>query len=291
MNDTMNLLLNRCSVRNFTEDTIPEEIVNNILEAGIRSATGGNLQPISIIKIQNQENAQWFVDLGLQTFIAKAPLNLLFCIDYNRLRKWSELSKAPFVEDKSFRHFWISFQDVIISAQSIETAANSYGLGGVYIGSTIDIIEELKEKFKLPKGVVPVVLLSLGYPKTKRVVSPKLPQSIIVHNEVYAESSDEAIVSAFDEKFGTGNLALTPDRLENVLHIVEEIDGKEQAEIVKKHLEETQEINRAMKFYCFRYPAHFMACDNTRIMKILENDGLEWAGLKNTPTKSEFYSE
>ncbi len=49
-NKTLRLLCERASCRNFSDRKIEEEILNFVLEAGVHSPTGGNLQPYSIIK-------------------------------------------------------------------------------------------------------------------------------------------------------------------------------------------------------------------------------------------------
>ena len=55
-NETVRLLFERSSCRSFLDKTIPQEVLNAVLEAGTHSASAGNLQPYSIIKIENLEN-------------------------------------------------------------------------------------------------------------------------------------------------------------------------------------------------------------------------------------------
>jgi len=167
-NKTIRLLHQRASCRGFSDKKIELDVLQYILESGVRAPTAGNLQPYSIIKIEKDETKQKLVELCEgQSFIAKAPVDLLFCIDFHRLKRWTELEVAPFTATNSFRHFWVSLQDTVICAQNICTAAESLGLGTVYIGSVLECFRELQEMFQLPKKVFPVVLLCLGYPKTK----------------------------------------------------------------------------------------------------------------------------
>ncbi len=286
MNETMNLLLNRYSLRNFSEEKIDPQIVKEILDAGVHAATAGNLQPVSIIKIEDPKNSQWFVEQGMQSFIGKAPLNLIFCLDFYRLKKWSEYYHAPYVADKSFRHFWVSFQDVVIAAQSIETAARSYGIGSVYIGTTVDMIKEIKEKFKLPQGVVPVVLLTLGYPKSKQKPTNKLSQDIMVHNEEYQLPTTETIEIEFEKKYGKPKTEMTPERRQAILDMILEVDGEAALAEAKPYFETKKFIDAPIRYFVFHYVANLMASDNTDLLKILADDGLIWAGLKNYPEKN-----
>ena len=105
-NETIRLLIERASCRSFSEEPVPDDVLALILEAGIHAATGGNLQPYSIIKITDVDARKKLAVLNEeQMFIATAPVNLLFCIDWFRLKRWAELQDAPFAADNSFRHF------------------------------------------------------------------------------------------------------------------------------------------------------------------------------------------
>ncbi len=283
MNETLQVLMNRGSVRNFTDETIPEKTIQTILQAGMHAASGGNLQPISIIRIEAEENRRWFVEQNLQPFIGTAPLNLLFCIDYHRLKQWSKAHKAPFVMDKSFRHFWISFQDVIICAQTIETAANALGIGSVYIGTTVDIIPKLQKKFALPKGVVPVVLLTMGYPTKPPKIAPKLSVDAVVHREQYQRCSDDEVNAWYDEKYANRTIPLSDKHREQILSVVRETEGEEAVADVEQYLQSISEVSMPMRYFGLHYVANWMARDNTDIMDILYDNGLIWAHRENHP--------
>lgn len=180
-NETIRLLHERSSCRSFHDRPIPDDVMRTILEAGTHAPTGGNLQPFSIIRIDDTKAKQRLCELCEdQKFIAKAPTNLLFCIDYHRLDRWAELEVAPFTANHAFRHFWIAFQDTIIAAQNICTAADALGLGSVYVGTVTECFPELRQMCDLPDGVFPVVLLSLGYPTQRPAPKRKLDIEIII---------------------------------------------------------------------------------------------------------------
>lgn len=166
-NQTLKLLVERASCRSFSDKKVSPDVLQLIFAAGVHAPTGGNLQPYSIIKIENDETKQKLAEMGEQGIIGKAPVLLLFCIDWRRIERWAKLEVAPFTATSSFRHFWISFQDTIICAQNICTAADSLGLGSVYIGTILEFFTDIRDMFQLPKGIFPVVLLCLGYPKVK----------------------------------------------------------------------------------------------------------------------------
>ncbi|MGQ9638571.1 MAG: nitroreductase family protein [Thermodesulfobacteriota bacterium] len=91
------LMMKRRSVRVFEDREIPEEIIEKLLDVAIQAPSGGNLQPLSIILVRNPEGRKKLADLsGGQPWVIKAPLTMIFCIDFYRIKKWSELSKTDF---------------------------------------------------------------------------------------------------------------------------------------------------------------------------------------------------
>ena len=93
---TMDLLLGRASCRNYSDREIPPDVLSRVLEAGIHAPTAGNLQPYSIIKVKKKRTKEILAELcGGQNFVMRAPLNLVFCIDWHRLQRWAEFEIAP----------------------------------------------------------------------------------------------------------------------------------------------------------------------------------------------------
>jgi FMN reductase [NAD(P)H] len=275
-NDTVRILCERASLRNFSKHELPEEVLNLILEAGIHSPTGGNLQPYSIIKIQNKETKKKLADLCEQNFIEKAPVDLLFCIDLHRIKRWTELELAPFTATSSFRHFWISFQDTVIAAQNIVTAADALGLGSVYVGTIIDFIPEIKKMFELPEGVFPVVLLSLGYPASKPLPRKKLGIDAIVHNEKYEERKDEELLQVFSEKYSEIKIPITKERLEKIYEVSKEVYGEDFAKKCIAKIKENGYINAAQRYFGLHYVANEMPKNNEDYLRFMEEAGFNW---------------
>ncbi|UCD19141.1 MAG: nitroreductase family protein [candidate division WOR-3 bacterium] len=275
-NETMKLLMERASCRNFSDREIPGEIMDQILEAGVHAATGGNLQPYSIVKIQSREASSKLAEMCGQEFIAKAKINLLFCIDWHRLERWARLETAPFSATSSFRHFWISFQDTLICAQNICTAADSFGIGSVYIGTVMDLMRDVYSMFGLPKGVLPVVLLCLGYPKSELMVRRKLTREIVVHAEKYREISDRDLKDAYDEKYHHAKIEKTDERLERIREVCEEVHGKTFAEECLADIEKKGYINVAQRYFGLHYAADIMPEGNREFIQIMKDFGFDW---------------
>lgn len=192
----------RQSVRSFTDQAIPDDLLHEILAAGINSATGGNLQPYSIIVEKDPQRKQTLCDLcGGQTFIAKAPVNLIFLIDWHKLAIYSRAKDAPFTCNKSFRHYTIGLDDLLCAAQAIETAAWLNGIGSCYVGTILESIPECVEFYHLPKLVAPVLLLSMGYPKGLTKPRKKLDYDNVVFEGYYPALTTEQICAAYDKKY------------------------------------------------------------------------------------------
>lgn len=275
-NETMRLLNERASCRNFQDRVIEPEILEQILNAGLKAATGGNLQPYSIIKIESDDGKRKLVeDCHMQGFVGKAPTNLLFCIDWRRTERWSEALDAPYTAIKSNKHFWIALQDTIIAAQNICTAADAMGLGSVYIGTVESCFLELKELFNIPKGVFPVVLLTLGYPVTYPKPAPKLGIETIVHDEEYRELPLDHLLTAYKRKYPK-TIEISDERLEAIFEVVKDVDGEKRAFEVIESIKKAGHINMAQRYFGLHYSANWSCSENSIFIKALKEYGFDW---------------
>jgi nitroreductase len=275
-NDTIRLLNERASCRNFLKKKISPRILNRILESGVHAASGGNLQPYSIIKIENAGVKHAFAEKCSQDFIEKAPVLLMFCIDWRRLQRWADLENAPFTATSSFRHFWISFQDTIICAQNICTAADALGLGSVYIGTVLEMFHDIRAMLELPDGVFPVVLLCLGYPKSESPKRLKFGIDVLVHHEKYHEIPDDLLRTAFSEKYSHRSFEITPERLQMLHEVCRDSRSPEFADRCIKAIEKQGFINVAQFIFGLHYSAHKMPLGNEDFLKIMQQFGFNW---------------
>lgn len=285
-NETMKLLYQRASCRSFKDIMIPDNVLNEVIEAGVHAATGGNLQPYSIIKITNKETKKRLVDeCDMQNIVEKAPVNLLFCIDWRRIGQWAEACNAPFVATKSYRHFWIALQDTVICAQNICTAADSVGLGSVYIGTVESCFMELKSICDLPEGVFPVVLLSLGYPTEYPAPAKKLGIEALVHEETYQDLPIEKLIELQDEKYKHKTFPNSESNLRQIKEVAHDIGGKEYSDKMIKQIEETGYINMAQRYFGLHYQANQTCIGNKAFIEALLAYGFTWIEGNDFPVK------
>lgn len=275
LNETMKLLFERGSCRNFLNKKISKKVLDQILEAGTHAPTGGNLQPYSIIKIEKERTRKQLTRMCGQRFMAEAPVHLLFCIDQCRLGKWTSLEIAPFNAQNAFRHFWISFQDTVICAQNICTAADAMGLGSVYIGTIMEFPGQMKKMFELPKGVFPVVLLCLGYPESRSPIRRKLGIDAVVHREKYRLLPDRKLLKAFRDKY-PGQQPLKKEYLRWIRAACKHVHGSAFAEKCIKKVKALGYVTPAQLYFSMKYPAHMMPTGNDRFIGWFKKYGFGW---------------
>ena len=195
MNDMIQQLIDRKSVRMFEDREISEEIVEEILTAAVNAPTAGNQQLYTIIRITDPEIKKRLSEsCDHQPFIAEGKLVLVFCADclkwYDAFRISGCDPREPGVGD-----LLLAVDDTLIAAQNAVTAAESYGIGSCYIGDILENIETQREILHLPEYVFPAAMLVFGYP-TEQQKNRKKPERsdlkfIVQENCYHRHTADE----------------------------------------------------------------------------------------------------
>jgi FMN reductase (NADPH) len=200
MNDTLKTLLEHKTIRNYKSDPISEDILDKILEAGFRASTTGNMQVYSVIVTRDEDKRKELCKLHFgQKMVEQAPVLLTFCADFNRFNKWCRLREAEPGYD-NFLSFFTAAIDALLVAQNACVAAESFGLGICYLGTTTYQADKLIEFFNLPEGVVPITTVVVGYPNENPLQADRLPAEGVVHYEEYQDYSKEDIDRIYKEK-------------------------------------------------------------------------------------------
>lgn len=188
------------SIRQYKPDPVDEAVLSEILEAGIRASSSGNMQSYSIIVTRDRViREQLYAAHMEQNMVLDAPILLTFCADFNRMRHWLRLNNAPDNFD-NFMSFMIATIDATLVSQNVALAAEAKGLGICYMGSTLANCDQIGEVLGLPDGVVPVVGFSLGHPAEDPAIRDRLPLDGVVHNEVYQAYNDARIREIYRER-------------------------------------------------------------------------------------------
>lgn len=200
MDTLFNTLFSRRSVRKYTREPVSEELLNEILKAGFRSSNTGNMQAYSVIVTREQSLKMKLLPLHFdQKMIAEAPVVLTFCADFNRFSKWCEYRKAVPGYD-NFLSFMSAAIDTIIAAQTVCVAAEAKGLGICYLGTTTYMAGGIIDVLQIPKGVVPVTTVTVGWPAENPEQTDRLPFDAVVHKETYRDYTSEDIDRYYSEK-------------------------------------------------------------------------------------------
>jgi len=190
----------RRTIRKYTEKAVSKELLDKILLAGTRAATTGNMQVYSIIVTRDQEMKQKLAPAHFsQPMITSAPVVLTFCADFNRFNKWCRQRNAEPGYD-NFLSFMTAAIDALLVAQTVCNAAEQEGLGICYLGTVIYNAASIIETLKLPKGVVPVATVTMGWPAELPEQVDRLPLSGVVHDEYYHDYTPSMIDDIYREK-------------------------------------------------------------------------------------------
>ncbi len=193
-------ILNHRSIRKYSSEKVSSEVLEEILNAGIRASTTGNMQVYSIVVTQDDSNKEKLAPCHFnQPMVKGAPVVLTFCADYNRFNKWCEQSNANPGYD-NFLSFVTGAIDALLVAQNVCIAAESKGLGICYLGTTTYTADKIIDILNLPKGVVPVTTVTLGYPDETPELVDRLPLNGVVHYENYKDYSNEDIKKIYSFK-------------------------------------------------------------------------------------------
>lgn len=203
MNDTISLIMNHRSVRKYTDRPVSQEQLEAIVASAQMASSSSNVQAYTVVAVTEPELKNRLADYaGSQAYIRECPVFLVWCADLSRLKKAAE-THAP--EAKSYEgaveNFVVATVDVALAAQNAAVAAESLGLGIVYIGGIRNDIEAVSEALGLPDYVYPVFGMCVGYPDPQHGagVRPRLPLEAVLHMNGYRPEQNERGVEAYDE--------------------------------------------------------------------------------------------
>ncbi len=243
----LDTLFNHRSIRKYKPDPVPEDVLVNILAAGVRASTTGNMQVYSIVVTKDSELKKQLWEAHFkQDMVLQAPVVLTFCADFNRFSKWCEWRKAH-PGYRNFLSFFTAAIDALLAAQNVALAAEDHGLGICYLGTTTYMAEKIIEILDLPELVVPVTTLVTGYPDESPGLTDRLPLEGVVHQEIYRDYKRNDI-----------------DRI---------YAGKEALEETKKLLEINNKETLAQVFTDNRYTKKDNVFFSREFLKVIEKQG------------------
>ena len=194
-------LLEHRSVRAYLPDPVSDDMLAAIIAAAQSAASSSNLQAWSVVAVRDPATRAALAECaGDQAHVRDAPLQLVWLADLARLAHLAKLTERPAEALDYTELFLVGVIDATLAAQNAVAAAESLGLGTVYIGGMRNQPEKVAELLALPPGVVAVFGLCVGYPDPAQpaAVKPRPPQSVVLHHEKYSLAAQAAGIEAYN---------------------------------------------------------------------------------------------
>ena len=190
----------RRTIRKYAQKPVSDALLNRLLSEASRTQTMGNLQLYSVVVTRSEEMKQRLAPAHFnQPMVTEAPVVLTICADFHRTTRWCEERQAQ----PGYNNF-LSYQNATIDAllytQTLCNLMDEEGLGYCYLGTTIYQPMQLIDVLQLPKLVMPVATLTVGWPAEESELSDRLPLESFVHSETYHEPTAEDIDAYYGYK-------------------------------------------------------------------------------------------
>ena len=189
----MKTIFNRTTIRKYSNREVSDTLLKELLSKAELTPTMGNLQLYSVIATRNSEMKQKLAPTHFnQPMVENAAVVLTFCADFNRTTVWANNRKGTPGYD-NFLSFLNAVTDALLYCQTFTNLAEAEGLGTCFLGTTIYNPKQIIDLLKLPKLVMPVATLTIGWPDETPTQPDRLPLESILHEETYTDYTAESI--------------------------------------------------------------------------------------------------
>jgi FMN reductase [NAD(P)H] len=187
MNETLKLLKNRRSYRDFDENyVLPQADLQAILDAARQAPSWMNGQFYSIIVLQDEDLRKQLVEWNPgNPHMLKSSAFLIFVADLYRTDRVSIAKEAAYQIEDTIEPLLIATTDAALALENAVISVESLGLGSVVVGSIRKHGQEICQLLNLPEKTMPLFGLSIGKPTVEMRVKPRLPEAAVVHFERY----------------------------------------------------------------------------------------------------------
>jgi nitroreductase len=208
----------RRTIRKYEDRDIEDGLLEKILTAGIRTSTTGNMQVYSVIVTRDTAMKERLAPAHFnQPMVTAAPVVLTFCADFNRFNRWCRQREAE-PGYNNFLSFMTAAVDSLLVAQTVCNAAEEEGLGICYLGTATYNADMIIDVLELPKGVVPVATVTMGWPAEMPEQVDRLPLDGVVHQERYRDYTPDMIDDIYRVKeFRQDNLGFIAENGKDTL--------------------------------------------------------------------------
>jgi FMN reductase [NAD(P)H] len=231
----MKNLSTRRTIRKYADKDVSEALLSRLMDEAARTQTMGNLQLYSVVVTRSPEMKELLAPAHFnQPMVKEAPVVLTICADFNRTSRWARCRNAEPGYD-NFLSFLNAATDALLYTQTLCNLFDEEGLGYCYLGTTVYMPQTIIDVLQLPRLVMPVATLTVGWPAEEPPLSDRLPVASFVHKDTYADYTPQAIDTYYHAK----------EQLPENQHFVE-INHKETLAQVFTDIRYTKKDNEAM---------------------------------------------
>lgn len=196
----MKTINTRRSIRRYAKREVSEKLLNRLLTEAMRTQTMGNLQFYSVVVTRSDEMKQCLAPAHFnQPMVTQAPVVLTFCADTRRMTAWADNRQATPGYD-NLLSYQNAATDALLFCQTFCNLAEEEGLGCCFLGTTVYMPQMIIDTLQLPRLVMPVATITLGWPDEQPPLTDRLPLAAIMHNETYTDYTPESIDRFYAEK-------------------------------------------------------------------------------------------
>ncbi|MGO3732876.1 MAG: NADPH-dependent oxidoreductase [Vagococcus sp.] len=185
MNETIIQQLNHRSIRKFTGQEISSDILDVLVDVARQTATSNFMQSYSIVSIKSPEKKKKLADICQQPYVGEASDIFIFIADQYRNKTIAEENNQETSVLQNMDRFMIAFTDAILTSQNVNIAAESLGLGTVFLGSILNDSRAIIDLLDLPAMTFPILGLAMGYPDQHPELKPRLPKELMFFEDTY----------------------------------------------------------------------------------------------------------
>lgn len=205
LSPTIELQLNHRSVRKFLPEPVSEEHLDVIIAAAQSASQSSNLQVWSVVAVRDDERKRRISEsIGEQAYVTDSSVFLVWVADFRRAANIVESNGASIETLGYIENTLVTFVDSGIAAQNALLAAESLGLGGVFVGSVRNNPEAIIKELGLPEFTFPVFGVALGHPDPSEAagIKPRLPQRAVLHHEQYDPTAWREAAEVYEGRLG-----------------------------------------------------------------------------------------
>jgi nitroreductase len=169
--DVVECIESRTSIRSFKPDPVDDLVLDEALRVANLAPSAGNLQARDFVVVKNVHSKKALSKAAYdQDFIKAAPAVIVVCANLDRIGHYGDRGRTLYC-----------LQDAAAAIQNMMLYLHSRGIGSVWVGAFDE--RGVAEAVDLPKHILPVAIVPVGFPATRGIRRPRLPPEHIVHRE------------------------------------------------------------------------------------------------------------